>query len=178
MGHLLGAIFLRHIVEHLIAAVVIEVDVDIGKRDTVGVEETLEQQIVFDRVDLRDAETIGGGRTGGRTTSRADAHSELVAPGIDEVLHDQKVAGEAHRLHDVELELQPLIDVGRNRISVTFLRAVVGELGEIIGLELDAVKLVVAPESFDFLYRLLFGKHDIPVLVLGELVEELLFRDP
>ena len=45
VGDLLLAVLLRHPVEHATAAVVVEIDVDIGQRDTVGIQETLEQQM-------------------------------------------------------------------------------------------------------------------------------------
>ena len=54
MRDLFLAVFLRHPVQDASASVVVEVNVDIGERDTVGIQETLEQQVVGDRVDLRD----------------------------------------------------------------------------------------------------------------------------
>ena len=41
--------------QHLAAAIVVEVGIDIGQRDTVGVQETLEQQVVLQGVNLGDA---------------------------------------------------------------------------------------------------------------------------
>ena len=61
MGDLLLAVLLCHPVKHTAAAVVIEVDIYIGQRNTVGIEETLEQQIVLYGVDLRNSETVGYG---------------------------------------------------------------------------------------------------------------------
>ena len=43
------------VAHHLAAATVVEVDVDIGHRRALGVEEPLEQQAVLDRVDVGDA---------------------------------------------------------------------------------------------------------------------------
>ena len=99
--HLLLAVFLRHPVQHAAAAVVVEVHVDIGERNTVGVQETLEQQVVGDGVDLRDAETVGHGRTCGRATARSHRNVQFFACGADKVLHDEEVAWETHRLHNV-----------------------------------------------------------------------------
>ena len=69
--HLLLTVFLSHPAQHLSASVVIEVHINIGQGDTVGVQETLEQQVIFNRVDLCDTETVGHRRTGSRTTARA-----------------------------------------------------------------------------------------------------------
>ena len=65
MGAVLGAILIHDPPQHLAAAVVVEVGIDIRQVDTVGVEETLKQQVVFQRVNLRDAEAVGHHRTGG-----------------------------------------------------------------------------------------------------------------
>ena len=111
VGAVLVAVFVHHPLQHLAAAVVVEVGVDIRQGDTVGVEEALEQQVVFQRVDLRDAQAVGHDAAGGRATAGAHPHVELVAGGVDEVLHDEEVAGEAHRLHDVQLEADALVDL-------------------------------------------------------------------
>ena len=65
MGHVVGAIFLGHVLEHACAAVIVEVDVDIGEGDTVGVEKTLEQEVIFYGVDLGDTQTVGHARSCG-----------------------------------------------------------------------------------------------------------------
>ena len=54
MGTILMAVFVFHPLQHTATAVVIEVGIDIGQRDTVRVQETLKQQVVLQRVDLRD----------------------------------------------------------------------------------------------------------------------------
>ena len=56
-------VFVRDIVDHAIAAVHAEVDVEVRHRDAFGVEETLEQQVVLQRIDVGDAERVGDQRT-------------------------------------------------------------------------------------------------------------------
>ena len=143
MRHLLLAVFLRHPVQDPSAAVVVEVDVNIGERNTVGVQETLEQQVVGDGVDLRDAEAVGHGRSGGRSAARTHRHVQLLARGAYEVLHDQEVARETHRLHNVQLEFQPFLLLFGQLLAVAPVRTVHRQLGQIVGLELDAVEFVV-----------------------------------
>ena len=58
VGHLLLAILLGHPAEHLAAAIVVEIHVDIRQGDTVGVKEALKQQVVLDRVDFGDAQAV------------------------------------------------------------------------------------------------------------------------
>ena len=64
VGHLFLAVFFGHVAQDVGAAVVVEVYVDIGEGDSVGVEETLEQEVVAHRVDLRDSETVGHAASG------------------------------------------------------------------------------------------------------------------
>ena len=70
LGNALLAVLSHAVAQYVGAAVLIEVDVDIGQRDTLGVEETLEQQVVFQRVDIGDLQAVGDHRTRGRTTAR------------------------------------------------------------------------------------------------------------
>ena len=58
MRTVLMTVLILHPFQHLAAAVIVEVGIDIRQRDTVGIQETLKQQIVFQRVDLRDAQAV------------------------------------------------------------------------------------------------------------------------
>ena len=176
MRHLLLAVFLRHPVQHAAAAVVVEIDVDIGQRNTVRIEETLEQQVVGDGVDLRDAETVGHGRSGRRASSRTHRDVQFLARRADEILHDEEVARETHRLHDVQLEAQPLLLLLGQMLAVAPVRPLHREFGQVVGLELDAVEFVVSAQLLDLLAPLLFGHDHLSVLVARELVEEVLLR--
>ena len=109
VGAVLVTVLVLDPLQHTAAAVVVEVGIDIGQRDTVGVQETLEQQVVLQRIDLRDAQTVGHHASSRRTTAGADHHVELVAGRVDEVLHNKEVARETHRLHDVELEAHTIL---------------------------------------------------------------------
>ena len=59
MRHMRLAVALRHPVDDLRAPHIVEVGVYIGQRDTVGVEETLEQQVVLQRVKVGDMQAVG-----------------------------------------------------------------------------------------------------------------------
>ena len=71
MSYLFLSVLLGYPVEYTPASVIIEVDVNIGQGDTVGVQESLEQQVIFYRVYARDSECVGDNTTGSRTTSGA-----------------------------------------------------------------------------------------------------------
>ena len=66
LGDVVRAVLAGDVGDDLVAPVVLEVDVDVGHRHPVGVEEALERQLVGDRVDRRDAEGVGHDRCPGR----------------------------------------------------------------------------------------------------------------
>ena len=59
MRYLFRPIFVCDPLQHLASSVVVEVCIYIGEGDAVRVEETFEEQVVFDRVNLRDAKAVG-----------------------------------------------------------------------------------------------------------------------
>ena len=97
--------------QHTTAAVVVEVSINIGQRDTVGIEETLEQQVVLQWVNLGDSQAVSHYRACRRATSRTNHHAQLVASRVDKVLHYQEVARETHRLHNVQFEANAVVDL-------------------------------------------------------------------
>ncbi len=103
----LAAVLARDVVDHLVAAVHAEVDVEVGHRHAFRVEEALEQQVVRQRVQVGDLQRPRHQRAGARAAARADRDALVLAP-LDEVGHDQEVAGEAHLDDGVELEFEPL----------------------------------------------------------------------
>ena len=52
LGHVLHAVLVLDVLDHLAAALLAEVDVDIGRLAAALVEEPLEQQVVFQRADV------------------------------------------------------------------------------------------------------------------------------
>ena len=104
LGDPLLAVGLGGVADHVAAPALVEVEVDVGHRDALGVEEPLEQQLVLDRVELGDAHRVGDQRAGGRPTARADP--DAVALGVlHQVGGDQEVAREAHLAHHADLVL-------------------------------------------------------------------------
>jgi hypothetical protein len=70
-----------------------EVDIEVGHRDPFRVQETLEQQVVLQRVEVGNLQRIRHQRTGAGTPARADRHAVVLGP-LDKVGHDQEVARE------------------------------------------------------------------------------------
>ena len=90
---LLAAVALVHVLDRLFAPVALDVDVDVGRAVALGRQEPLEQQAERHRVGVGDAERVADRAVRGRAAPLAvDVGS---AAELDDVPHDQEVAGEA-----------------------------------------------------------------------------------
>ena len=107
LRHLVAAVALLHVADHFVAAVLAEVDVEVGHRHALGIEEALEQQPEADRIEIGDGQRIGNQRTGAGAAAGADRNAMRLRP-LDEVGDDQEVAGIFHAGDDAQFELEPL----------------------------------------------------------------------
>ena len=108
LGDVVLAVLARDVRDDLVAPVVLEVDVDVRHGHAIRVQESLERQVVGDRVDRRDAQGVGHDRARGAAPARRlDA---LLAGVADEVGDDQEVAGVAHRGDHAELVVEALLE--------------------------------------------------------------------
>jgi hypothetical protein len=112
-----GAVPLGRVADHLAAATVVEVDVDVRHLDARRVEEAFEDESVADRVDPRDVGAVRDDGTTGRTATGPDADADRTGVPA-EVGDDQEVGREPHLLDDAELVLDPLRDGGREWTAV------------------------------------------------------------
>jgi hypothetical protein len=131
------AVLARDVLDDLLTAVHAEVDVEVGHGDALGVEEALEEQLVGDGIDIRDAHAVGDQRAGARAAARP--HGDAVLLGVvDEIPDDEEVAWEVHLLDDPHLQLQPgavmirieLLAKTRGR-GQAFGQALVRQLGQV-----------------------------------------------
>ena len=109
LGDAVLAVLRGHVGDDLVAPVVLEVDVDVGHRHPVGVEEALERQPVVNRIDRRDPERVGDDRTRRRAAARR--LDPLLAGVAHEVGDDQEVARVAHRGDHAQLVVEPLLEL-------------------------------------------------------------------
>ncbi len=106
LRHLVGAIAAADIGDHLVAAGLAEIDVEIRHRHAFGIEKALEQQGKADRIEVGDGQGIGDERARARTAPRPDGNPFRLGP-FDEVRDDQEIAGELHPLDDRQFEFEP-----------------------------------------------------------------------
>ena len=102
-----AAVLVLHVMDHLVAAVLAEVDIEVRHRHALGIEEALEQEPEADRIEIGDGQRPGDQRAGAGAAARPDRDALRLRP-LDEVRDDQEVAGIFHPLDDVELEIEPL----------------------------------------------------------------------
>ena len=160
LRHRLLAVLVGHIPDHALTTADREVDVDIRHRHALGVQETLEQQAVAKRIDVGDLERVRDQRPGGRAAARTDRDPRVLGV-LDEVPHDQEVAGEAHPLDHVELVVRALERLRRHRIAVALAHPLPNELAYIRRLAL-AVRRRVARNQ-------LTPQLELDVAALGDL---------
>ena len=125
-----ASVALRHVADDLVAAIVGKIDVHVRHRDAFRVQESLEQQPVTHRIDVRDGQTVRGQRARGRaaTGSHRDA---LLARVADEVPDDEEVARESHLLDDGQLLGEPRLDGVARTGPVPPPEPIMGQLVEI-----------------------------------------------
>ena len=95
-GGALAAVAPVEVLDHLLAPLVLEIDVDVGRLAPLGRDEALEQQIDARGIDGRDAEAIAHGAVGRRAAALAE---------------DRVLPGETHDIVDGE-EIARVVELG------------------------------------------------------------------
>ena len=121
-------------VDDLVASRRVEIDVDVWHLAALGVEESLEEQVVFDGIGVGDAQRVADDAVAGRAAARI---GDLARAGEDgDVAHGQEVLREAQLLDDLELVLKPGGDLWGDRpvalggaLEAAFAEQRVGRLG-------------------------------------------------
>ena len=96
------AIFLSNPINHFTASVIIKIDVNIGQRNTVGIEKTLEQQIIFQRVNIGNFEAISNYQTGCRANVLALLKRPILRATSYIILNNKEITRVTHRFHNVQ----------------------------------------------------------------------------
>ena len=99
VGDLCGvvaAVPLVHVLDHLLSPIALDVDVDVGRAVALGRQEALEQQAERHRIGGGDAERVADRRV--RRAAPPLAEDVRAPAELDDVPHDEEVAGEAELL--------------------------------------------------------------------------------
>ena len=104
---MVSAVLVYNIIYHALSAFHAEVDVEVRHRDPLGVQEALEQQIIFQRIDAGDTDAVGAETSRPRAASAA--HGYLLRAGVVYEIPDYKViVGIAHARYYGELVFKAL----------------------------------------------------------------------
>ena len=112
LGDVLAAVLARDVLDDLAPAAFAEVDVDVGQRDALGVQEPLEDQVEVQRIDVGDVEAVGHDAARRRPAARADGDA-LLARVADEIPDDQEVPRVLHLLDHRDLVRHALLGTPR-----------------------------------------------------------------
>ena len=104
-----AAVFLIDILDDLLAPLVLEIDVDIGRLVARGADEALEQHVDARRIDRGDAEAIADDRIGRRAAPLAQ--NAAAAREHDDVAHGQEIARVIEPLDQRQLVFDQAADV-------------------------------------------------------------------
>ena len=124
---MVSTVFPVDVVDDFLTALIAEVHVKVGHTDTFGVQETLEDEVVADGVDVGDADAVGGNAACTGTTARP--HRDALALGVVDIIpDDQIVVRVAHRLDHADLVGQAVFVGLRDIGAVAALQTLPAEL--------------------------------------------------
>jgi hypothetical protein len=92
LAHRVLAVLALDVVDDAVAVGLAEVDVEVGHRHPLGVQEAFEQQLILQGIEVGDLQRIGHQRSRARATPRPHRATVVLGP-VDEVAHDQEVTG-------------------------------------------------------------------------------------
>ena len=166
----LAAVLARHVVDHFPAPPLAEVDVDVRQRDSFRVQEALEDEVVGDRIDVRDAEAVRDEASRSGATARTDRDPPL-ARVSDEVPDDQEVPGVLHLFDHFDFVAEsPIVLV--NRVLEGAARRELLQPGQALleTVAYDLLEVVLERESSrDVEVRKVIGRwREVHVAALGD----------
>ena len=157
MSHPFFAVLFLYPTQNLTATVIVKVDVNIGHGDSIRIQKTLEQQVIFQRVDIGNTQTIGNHRTGSRSSSGTDSDSHSTG-SIDEILHNQEVTGEAHGFHHVQFKVDTLGSFFAQLFAITFHSTFHGQFPQVVGFQFYTDNFFITTQSVETITKFL-AKH-------------------
>ena len=148
---------LVNILDHFLAPLVLEVDVDIGRLAAVLGNEAGEQKLGLFRIDRGDAEAKTHGAVGRRAAALAENFFVLPARVVHDVVHGEEIARVVELGDQGELIVEPFLHVGRNAVGIFVLRI--------------ALLCARPGEIFQMLLGGLAGRHRLVGIFVLELTE-------
>src|SRR5262249_37097844 len=132
LRHAAFTILLSDIFEHFTATRFAKINVDVRRRNAVGIQKSLENQPVLQRIDIGNSQNVSDHRSRGRTATRANRDAPLLGE-MDEIPNDEQITNEPGFLQHAEFVIEPLeqFRIGRRPLAVAFAQALITKLAQI-----------------------------------------------
>ena len=127
-GGIVAAVMIENILDHLLAPLMLEIDVDIGRLAPVGRDEALEEKAGSLRGDFGDADDIADERIGRRAAPLAQNAAR--AGELDDMMDGEEIGLVFERADDRELMLDRLRHRLRHAAGIAPARAVLRETAQ------------------------------------------------
>src|SRR6185312_931335 len=105
LRHLVAAVALLHVTDHLVATVLAEVDIEVRHRHAFGIKKALKEQPKANRIEIGNGQRIGYERPGAGSAAGTNGYALFLCP-LDEVGNNQEVTGILHAGDHAELEIE------------------------------------------------------------------------
>ncbi|KAF5069603.1 hypothetical protein DSECCO2_231300 [anaerobic digester metagenome] len=125
-------VFFHYIIDHLLAAFIVKIGIDIRHALAVRIQETLKQQLILDRVNTGYTDTISYHGSRRRTTPRPDKNPEVPA-SLDKIRHNQKIPGKAHLTDHTQLKFNAVGNF-RGQVGILLTGARISHMVQILKL--------------------------------------------
>ena len=100
------SVFSHNIVDHFLSAFITKVNVDIGHGNTFGIQKTLEQKLISDRIDRRNSQAVGNNTSRCRPPARSDC-DPMIFRIFYKIPHDQEIVYIPHIFDRAQFIIKP-----------------------------------------------------------------------
>src|SRR5690606_676064 len=160
LSYLILPIFINYVLQNPTTTFIVKVNIDIGHRNPVRIQEPLKKEVIFNRVNIRNPKTIGYRRTRCRTTTRPHRNPHLSRRSY-KVLHNQKVSRITRLLNRLQFKIQTLPN-GVCDFRISLLCPFIRKISQILVLSsFAAIELVLF--NLKFLRNVKLRKQYVPM---------------
>ena len=116
--------------DHLVPALLAEIDINIRRLRPIGIEEALKQQIIFQWTNVAELQHVADQCAA--SGSPCPARNALFLCETHEITNHQKIACETHPTNDGKLMLHPLAHRIRNGLAVTLGNPLLAQIAQVL----------------------------------------------
>ncbi len=110
LRHTVSAVLFNDVIDHFLPPLETEIHVDIGHGNTFRIQETLKNQMIPDRVDIRNSRRICDKAS--RSAAAAGSHADAVFPGVPDIIpYNQKILHIPHIFDHGKLIFQAFVQL-------------------------------------------------------------------